>query len=181
MRNARQSPLRRNAERQRLPARCRSVFPAALFRSPGRSRRAVSAARSTCSCATTVSRTLRPALGKQLQMNRVRRCRDNPTLLRAVKTRIGASNWQSASKIWCIAALRRAAARRIGRVAIHPVLGDVDVKAAQIDGAKLIERVINLVEFVGRIGRADNPRSPAASRSRIQRSTRVNSARSCVS
>ena len=43
--------------------------------------------------------------------------------------------------------LRRAPARRIQGVAIHPVFGDVDVKTAQIDGAKLIERVINLVEL----------------------------------
>src|SRR5215471_9165536 len=43
--------------------------------------------------------------------------------------------------------LRRAAARRISRVAIHPVLCDVDVEAAQIDSAKLIDRVINLVKF----------------------------------
>ena len=47
--------------------------------------------------------------------------------------------------------LRRAAARRIRRIAIHPVLGDIDVKAAQIDRTKLIERVIDLVEFVGLI------------------------------
>ena len=43
--------------------------------------------------------------------------------------------------------LRRAAAWRIRRVAIHPVLGDVDVEAAQIDCAKLVERVINLMKF----------------------------------
>ena len=47
--------------------------------------------------------------------------------------------------------LRRAAARRIGRVAIHPVLRDVDVEAAQIDRAELIQRVIDLVELVGGI------------------------------
>ena len=50
--------------------------------------------------------------------------------------------------------LRGAAARRIGRVAIHAVLRDVDIEAAQVDGAELIQGVINLVEFVGRIGRA---------------------------
>ena len=37
--------------------------------------------------------------------------------------------------------------RRICRVAIHSVLGDVDIEAAQIDGAKLVEHVINLVEL----------------------------------
>ena len=47
--------------------------------------------------------------------------------------------------------LRRATQRRICRVAIHPVLGDVDVKAAEIDGAKMIDAVINLVELEGRI------------------------------
>src|SRR5436190_17790424 len=43
--------------------------------------------------------------------------------------------------------LCRAATRRVRRVTVHPVLGDVDVKAAQIDGAKLIQRVIDLVKF----------------------------------
>src|SRR5919109_3846328 len=33
------------------------------------------------------------------------------------------------------------------RVAIHPVLRDIDVEAAQIHGTKLVERVINLVEL----------------------------------
>ena len=42
-----------------------------------------------------------------------------------------------------------AAARRIRGVAIHPILGDVDVKAAKIDGAKMIDAVINLVELEG--------------------------------
>ena len=50
--------------------------------------------------------------------------------------------------------LRRAAPWRIGGVAIHPVFGDIDVKAAQIDRAKLIQRVIDLVKFVGRVSRA---------------------------
>src|SRR4029077_3155286 len=40
-----------------------------------------------------------------------------------------------------------ATTRRIRRVAIHPVLGDVDIEAAQIDGTKLVERVINLVKL----------------------------------
>src|SRR6266496_1881266 len=43
--------------------------------------------------------------------------------------------------------LRCAPTRRIRRVAIQPVLGDVDIKAAQIDGAKLVKYVINLVEL----------------------------------
>src|SRR6266436_6279975 len=48
--------------------------------------------------------------------------------------------------------LSRTPTRRTWRVAIHPVLGDIDIEAAQIDGAKLIERVIDLMElerFVG--------------------------------
>src|ERR1041385_2981005 len=49
--------------------------------------------------------------------------------------------------------LRRTATRRVRRVAVHAVLGDVDVKAAQIDGAKLIQRVIDLVKFEILIGR----------------------------
>ena len=50
--------------------------------------------------------------------------------------------------------LCRATTRRIRRVAIHPVLGDVDVEAAQIDRAKLVERVINLVELEGFVSRS---------------------------
>src|SRR5436190_22349216 len=42
--------------------------------------------------------------------------------------------------------LCRATARRIRRVAIHPVFCDVDVEAAQIDCAKLVERMIDLVK-----------------------------------
>ena len=48
-------------------------------------------------------------------------------------------------------ALGSAAARRIRGVAIHPILGDVDVKAAKIDGTKMIDAVINLVELEGGI------------------------------
>ena len=36
---------------------------------------------------------------------------------------------------------------RVCRVAIHPILGDIDIKAAQIDGAKLVKRVIHLVKL----------------------------------
>src|SRR6266513_372617 len=43
--------------------------------------------------------------------------------------------------------LCRAPTWRIRRVAIHPVFGDVDVEAAQIHSAKLVERVVDLVEF----------------------------------
>src|SRR6266480_162277 len=43
--------------------------------------------------------------------------------------------------------LCRAPTWRIRRIAIHPVFGDVDVEAAQIDCAKLVERMINLVKF----------------------------------
>src|SRR5947207_13959632 len=43
--------------------------------------------------------------------------------------------------------LGRAPTWRIRRVAIHPVFGDVDVAAAQIHRAKLVERVVDLVEF----------------------------------
>src|SRR5216684_3177179 len=48
--------------------------------------------------------------------------------------------------------LRRATARRIRGVAIHPIFGDIDVEAAEIDRTELIERVINLMKleyFVG--------------------------------
>ena len=48
--------------------------------------------------------------------------------------------------------LRGPAAGAAGCVAIHAVLGDVDVEAAQVDGAELVEGVINAVElefFVG--------------------------------
>src|SRR5260370_42236838 len=43
--------------------------------------------------------------------------------------------------------LRGATAWRIRRVAVHSIFGDVDVKTAQVDRAKLIERMINLVEL----------------------------------
>src|SRR5262249_56232839 len=36
---------------------------------------------------------------------------------------------------------------RVCGIAIHPVFGDVDVETAQIDRAKLVERVINLVKL----------------------------------
>src|SRR5437763_1821323 len=45
-----------------------------------------------------------------------------------------------------------AASRRIGRVAIHSVFGDVDVEAAEIDCAEVIHSVVNLVELEGCIG-----------------------------
>src|SRR4029077_11523296 len=43
--------------------------------------------------------------------------------------------------------LCRAAARRIRRVAVHSILSDVDIEAAQIDSTKLVECVIDLVEL----------------------------------
>src|SRR5947199_4212081 len=43
--------------------------------------------------------------------------------------------------------LCRAPTRRICRVAIHPVLRDVDVEATQINRAKLVECVIDLVKL----------------------------------
>src|SRR5436190_10404189 len=43
--------------------------------------------------------------------------------------------------------LGRASPRRICSVAVHPVLGDIDVEAAQVDGAKLVERVINFMKL----------------------------------
>src|SRR5438034_2375712 len=45
--------------------------------------------------------------------------------------------------------LCRTPTRRICRVAIHPVFRDVDVEATQINGAKLVECVVDLVEFEG--------------------------------
>src|SRR5436190_19882376 len=50
--------------------------------------------------------------------------------------------------------LCRTPTRRICRVAIHPVFRDVDVKAAQIDGAKLVERVIDLVKLEGSVSQS---------------------------
>src|SRR5205807_170679 len=47
--------------------------------------------------------------------------------------------------------LSRAPARRVGGIAVHSVFGDVDVKAAEIDCAKMIDAVINLVELEGSI------------------------------
>ena len=48
--------------------------------------------------------------------------------------------------------LCRAATRRIRKVTVHPILGDIDVKAAQVDGAKLIQRVIDFVKFETLVG-----------------------------
>src|SRR5260370_33155598 len=44
-------------------------------------------------------------------------------------------------------ALGRASPSRVRRVAIHPVFRDVDVKRAQIDRTKVIERVIDLMKL----------------------------------
>src|SRR5260370_42378704 len=44
-------------------------------------------------------------------------------------------------------ALGRASPSSVRRIAIHPVFRDIDVKRAQIDRAKVIERVIDLVKL----------------------------------
>src|ERR1041385_3198994 len=49
--------------------------------------------------------------------------------------------------------LGRAAASRVGGIAIHPVFRDVEIEAAQVDGAELIKRVIDLVKLVSRVSR----------------------------
>ena len=99
------------------------------------------------------SRKLRLRLRKQLQVHRAAAAEITPRFFRGEDQD---RREQPAKRVEDLAhrRLRRAAARRIGRVAIHPVLGDVDVEAAQVDRAELVERVINLVEFVGRVGRA---------------------------
>src|SRR5437588_9574734 len=40
-----------------------------------------------------------------------------------------------------------ATTRRNRSIAIHPVLGDVDVKTTQVDRAKLVDRMINFVKL----------------------------------
>src|SRR5205823_2718673 len=50
--------------------------------------------------------------------------------------------------------LSRATTQGVRSIAIHPVFGDVDVQTAQINRAKLIEDMINLVKFERFIGRA---------------------------
>ena len=44
--------------------------------------------------------------------------------------------------------LSRAPPVRGGSVAIHPVLCDIDVEAAQIDGTKLVYPVVNFVKLI---------------------------------
>ena len=51
-------------------------------------------------------------------------------------------------------ALRSTAARGIRGVAIHPVLGGIDVDRRKIGGAELVEGIENLAELVGFIGLA---------------------------
>ena len=66
-------------------------------------------------------------------------------------------------------------ARRTGQVAIHPVFRDIHVETAQVDRTKLIERVINLVKFEGRVGGAtfrDNVIEPLQDPSIDQRGRR---------
>src|SRR5947209_7041329 len=43
--------------------------------------------------------------------------------------------------------LRRPSTSRVRGIAIHPVFGDVDVEAAQVHRAKLIQGVIDLVKL----------------------------------
>jgi hypothetical protein len=69
-----------------------------------------------------------------------------------VKTRIGASNLAQRAENHLHRPLRRAAPRGVDRVAVEPVLRDIDVETAQVDGAELVEAVINLVEFICGIG-----------------------------
>ena len=66
----------------------------------------------------------------------------------AVNTRIGAINRTRVSKISVQDGLSRAPPMGRGSVAIHPVLGDIDVEAAQIDGTKLVYPVVNFVKLV---------------------------------
>ena len=61
--------------------------------------------------------------------------------------------------------LRRAPPHRPGLVAVHPVLGDVHVQAAQVHRAKLVERVVDLVELERRVrflARRDDLLQPVA-------------------
>ncbi len=67
-----------------------------------------------------------------------------------------------------------AAASALRGVAIQAVLGDVDVEAAQVDGAELIEGVVDAVEFEFFVGLAAGL-STSARRARIQRSIAVGS------
>jgi len=48
--------------------------------------------------------------------------------------------------------LSGAAARRIGGVTVHSVFGDVDVEAAEIDCAEVIDAMVNLVELEDCVG-----------------------------
>src|ERR1700722_320827 len=48
--------------------------------------------------------------------------------------------------------LRRAPPAGGGSVAIHSVLGDIDVEAAQIHGTKLVYPVVNFVKLILQVG-----------------------------
>ena len=48
--------------------------------------------------------------------------------------------------------LGAAAARAVGRVAVEPILGDVDVEGAEVCGAELVEGDEDLAEVVGGVG-----------------------------
>ena len=45
--------------------------------------------------------------------------------------------------------LSRPSAGRVGGVAIHPVLGDINIQGRKIDRAELVQRIENFAEFVG--------------------------------
>ena len=48
--------------------------------------------------------------------------------------------------------LRGATAQRITGIAVHPVLGDIDVNRRKIGGAELVERVEDFAEFISLVG-----------------------------
>ena len=89
--------------------------------------------------------------GKQLQVNRTAAAEKSPRLF-AGEDKYGREQLAKGIVDFLHCALRGSTAGRIRRIAIHPVLCDVDVEAAEIDRAKLIECVIDLVEFVGGVG-----------------------------
>ena len=96
-------------------------------------------------------------VGESLQMNRGSSDSIAPNFFGSER-----QDWRkpSTQSIQCLLhdKLRSTTARRIRRVAIHPVLSDVDVKAAQIYYAELIKRVINLVKLEVAVGRLTSHR-----------------------
>ena len=100
---------------------------------------------SSCStaCSLPRSRWRRIDGGKFLQMNRPATAEITPRFIRGEGED---RREQFAERVEDFAhhGLRRATARRIGRVAIHAVLRDIDVETAEIDRAELIQRLIDL-------------------------------------